>query len=499
MKSIIIIGGGLGGLFTGAILSKEGYKVTVIEKNATIGGGLQTFRRFGVSFDTGMHIIGGMQPGGSIRRICKYLGIIDKVAIKDVDNDCTDALYFEEDNKWYKLGKGKEGFVNSLSKYFPEERAALNRYVEDIYNIVEEIDLFHLRPSKQYLVTHSEDFIMYADEFIARYFKDEKLRSIVAYTNPLYGGRANQTPAYIHAIVNVLYINGPSRFVDDSQQFAELLVNVITNNGGSVVKSNGVTHVNVNDRHVTSVTTSNGEIYKGDLYISAIHPCALLPIIDEGAFPKSYRNRLESIPNSYSAFGLYIKLKPNSFRYINHSVYYMTKYDEIWNFGCNDRPWPLGFLFMTPPESNQGEYANKALITAPMLFEAVKEWETTTVGHRGESYNKWKEKMSQLLLEKVNKIFPDFTDCIEAINSSSPLTIRDFYGSKEGCLSGFSKDAGNMALSQVPVVTKVDNLYLTGQNNNLHGFCGVPLTAIKTCEAIMGMNYIVNKINECEE
>ena len=39
MKTAIIIGGGLGGLFTGAILAKEGLRVTVLEKNATAGGG----------------------------------------------------------------------------------------------------------------------------------------------------------------------------------------------------------------------------------------------------------------------------------------------------------------------------------------------------------------------------------------------------------------------------------------------------------------------------
>ena len=44
-KSVIIIGGGLGGLFCGAFLAKEGLRVTVLEKNATIGGGLQTFAR----------------------------------------------------------------------------------------------------------------------------------------------------------------------------------------------------------------------------------------------------------------------------------------------------------------------------------------------------------------------------------------------------------------------------------------------------------------------
>lgn len=72
----VIIGGGLGGLFTGAILSKEGVGVTVIEKNATPGGGLQSFVRHGETFDTGMHVIAGMHEGGNIRRICDYLGII---------------------------------------------------------------------------------------------------------------------------------------------------------------------------------------------------------------------------------------------------------------------------------------------------------------------------------------------------------------------------------------------------------------------------------------
>lgn len=38
MRTAVIIGGGLGGLFTGAILAKEGFQVIVLEKNKTIGG-----------------------------------------------------------------------------------------------------------------------------------------------------------------------------------------------------------------------------------------------------------------------------------------------------------------------------------------------------------------------------------------------------------------------------------------------------------------------------
>ena len=41
MKRAIIIGSGLGGLSTAVILAKYGYRVTLLEQSAQIGGALQ--------------------------------------------------------------------------------------------------------------------------------------------------------------------------------------------------------------------------------------------------------------------------------------------------------------------------------------------------------------------------------------------------------------------------------------------------------------------------
>ena len=500
-QQVVIIGGGLGGLFTGAILSKEGFCVTILEKNAMIGGGLQTFQRFGEHFDTGMHVIGGMQPGGNIWKICRYLGILNDVKIRNVDNECSDRLYFAEDKSYFTIAKGRDGFVSSLAQSFPDEHSNLERYVDAVLDIADKVDLFNLRPSSGQisLFTESNDFLMAADAFIAKYITDERLRSVLAYMNPLYGGRAHETPAYVHAIISTLYIKGASRFVDGSYHFAQLLAEVITSNGGQVIAGDAVEWINVTERNVDYVRTKSGKQYTANYYISDIHPCTLLKLMDEKAFPKSYRERLETIPNTHSAFALYIKLKPETFPYINHSEYYMTRYDDVWNFSRTDKQWPLGFMMMTPPSSNQGHYAKKVLITAPMPFDMVRRWENTTVGHRGDEYEAWKMKCAELLLNQIEEIHPSFQQCIEAMNTSSPLTIRDFYGVKNGSICGFAKNCQNIVLSQLPVVTKIRNLLLTGQNNNLHGFCGVPLTAINTCEAILGLNYIVNRINACAD
>lgn len=77
MSDVVIIGSGLGGLLCGAILSKCGRTVTVLERGAQPGGCLQTFVREGLRFDTGFHSVAGLEQGGQLRRIFEPLGLMD--------------------------------------------------------------------------------------------------------------------------------------------------------------------------------------------------------------------------------------------------------------------------------------------------------------------------------------------------------------------------------------------------------------------------------------
>ena len=138
----------------------------------------------------------------------------------------------------------------------------------------------------------------------------------------------------------------------------------------------------------------------------------------------------------------------------------------------------------------QGPFASKMILTAPMAWDAVRQWEHTVHGHRDASYEAWKTACAEKLLNCVETMHPGFRNCVEAVNTASPLTIRDFYGIKEGSLYGFTKDCRHLIYSHVPVYTKVPNLFLTGQNCHLHGFCGVSLTAVETAETVLGRNVI---------
>ncbi len=496
-KRIIIIGGGVGGLFTGALLAKNNCEVVVLEKNAIAGGGLQCFRRHGDLFETGMHILGGFQEGGCLNRICSYLGVMDKLSIRPSDDDAIDSItYLAEGRKEYRIPHGKEAFTRYFTSEFPQESEGIQAYVEALYRMADEIDLFNLRRPSMGYVDHGPKFLMAADELIASYVKDERLRDVLAYMNPMYGGVKGHTPAYIHAMINVLYIEGSCQFNDGGQQLADALGEVIRQHGGSVVTGDGVEHIQVEDRMVKCVVTRKGRTYRGDMYISDIHPVSLLQLTGEDAFPPSFRNRLYEIPNSCSAFIVFLKFKEGQVPFVNHPRYYQEHYGQVWHHAehCDAADWPQGFMYITPPSREQGPFASRMTVNCLMSFDEVRCWEDTTVGHRGAEYEEWKARNVQRVMAKLEQLHPGISESVEYSFAASPLTIRDYYGVKDGSLYGYQHDCQNMMLSQIHIATKVRNLLLTGQNIYLHGICGVPLTSIVTAEALLGAGTILDKV-----
>ena len=106
MSEAVIIGSGLGGLLSGAILSRAGYHVTVLEKAAQPGGCLQTFLREGLRFDTGFHSVAGLEKGGPLERIFRPLGLMDLPweHVTETDEIVLDGVFHRITEMTYPLG-----------------------------------------------------------------------------------------------------------------------------------------------------------------------------------------------------------------------------------------------------------------------------------------------------------------------------------------------------------------------------------------------------------
>jgi len=98
------------------------------------------------------------------------------------------------------------------------------------------------------------------------------------------------------------------------------------------------------------------------------------------------------------------------------------------------------------------------------------------------------------LLDVVSAKFPGLRNCIQTYYTASPLSYRDYIGTDDGSLYGIAKDHKDPVKTHIGTVTKLPNLYLTGQNLNLHGILGTTITALLTCLSVLGHDRIIEKI-----
>lgn len=106
---------------------------------------MQSFCRNGISFDTGMHVMGGWRDGGTLDRLTRYIGIRNSLKLRDIDDNCMDEITVLRDDTVYRISASRNGFIDSLVSYFPDSKSELENYIDSIERIANSFDLFNLR------------------------------------------------------------------------------------------------------------------------------------------------------------------------------------------------------------------------------------------------------------------------------------------------------------------------------------------------------------------
>lgn len=108
-----ILGAGVGGLFTGAMLAQRGYEVTLLEQLPVFGGGLYSYERNGETWATGMHILSGLEPDGAVAQVLTELGVRADYVETILDNTAPQLL---GDAEWKQSKNGFCRFVGGSQK-----------------------------------------------------------------------------------------------------------------------------------------------------------------------------------------------------------------------------------------------------------------------------------------------------------------------------------------------------------------------------------------------
>ncbi|MBP7256287.1 MAG: NAD(P)/FAD-dependent oxidoreductase [Chitinophagales bacterium] len=499
---IVIIGSGIGGLVSGAILAKEGFKVTVLEKNRQVGGCLQIFVREKHIFNSSVHYIGGLEKGQNLYRIFNYLGIMNNLTIEKLDVSASERIIFHGEEKEYLIAQGYPNFVKSLINDFPDEEIAIKNYAAEMELIAKKFSIFEFNNTD--IFEKSKYLTIDTKAYLDTLFKNEKLKSIIVGNNMVYAGIAGKTPLFVHALVINSYIESAWIFAKGSSQIAKLLTKVITENGGAVRRNVKVAKIVEKEGQIKFVKTDTGEIINGDYFFSNIHPLQTIEMVESTLIRNLYKNRIKTLENSVSVFCLNIIFKPHSFKYTN-SNYCCFLTENVWDtMDYKKEEWPLSYSFFQTKSTKSPNFAESATIMAYMKYDEVKKWENThnvvnSPTERGEDYEMFKKQKANKLIEIVSIKFPNLQDSIKSIYTSTPLTFKDYMGTDDGSIYGIVKDYKAPLQNMISSRTKINNLFLVGQNLALHGVHGVAMSAVISCGNIVDTTSLINKIMDFEK
>jgi len=486
----VIVGAGIGGLTTAAILSKEGYKVALIEKNTYLGGNLSTFQRQSVTFDTGVHYSGGFADGELFNNLFKYLGISDKIHTQRQSIECFDKISYM--GKEYGFAQGYDLHKEKLFSYFPHHKTEITNYLEAIKkwgNIGDIESIFN----KKIL---PEDLSINTYDLSKQILKDPLLYNVLTATNALYSGVKQKTPFVIHAHVMDAYIKSSWKFIDGAQHVADALGDAIKKNGGEIILGHQVQEFIYSDKEIDAVVLSNKQTIKAKRFITTIHPSLVVKMMPEKKLRKVFRNRILNMENTMSMFSIYVVMKPKTQPFWNYNYYYFDNKDT-WITDIYDKSnWPQAFFMFSQLAQAKQKFADGIVIMTYMSYDEVKKWAGTGVENRGEAYKDFKAEKTEALLKLVEKAIPNFRSKIQSVYSSSPLSYEDYYGMPEGAPYGIIRNSNDPVGTTVLPITKTPNLILSGQSVSLHGIFGVAIGSILTASYFVGKEKLIKEFKK---
>ena len=479
---VVIIGAGLGGLECAYILAKHGMNVCVLEQGTQMGGCLQSFKRRGIHFDAGFHYVGGLDEGRPLNRLFDYFGLLD-LPWQKMDEQCFDEVVIGHEH--YRFAQGHEAWQAALAEQFPDQKNNLKKYDEAQANVGAHLfDALGSRTADDFY--NNEAFTTPAYQVLAGTIGDERLRNVISGTSLKMELRPESLPFYVFAQINNSFIEGAYRLAGGGETLTNRMCENLRKMGITLVTKAQVTQLEGKAGKISAALCSNGERYEGRIFISNAHPATTLSLVsEEVGLRKPYKKRIDRMENTYGMFTANIAIKPETLPYQNKNLYLYEEGADIWNISSPE--CPKGLLVSYGCTTPDQKYASSIDLLCPMQMEELSEWKDTKIGHRGSDYEAFKAAKTEQCLRIAEKQIPGLREATDRIYTSTPLTYRDYTGTRDGSAYGLRKDANNTLLTFLPPKTPVENLLLTGQNLNLHGILGVSMTSFVTCSALIGM------------
>jgi len=501
----VVIGSGMGGLTTAALLSELGWKVCVLEQHYTAGGYTHSYNRGDYEWDVGVHYIGDVGTQTRTRRMFDFLS---DGKLKWAPMDAEYDRFFIGD-KIYSAVAGKQAFRDNLVVNFPEEERAIDHYMKLLAEVSTALTAHGMgRVLKPWQRVIGSPFLklrtpscMYRNtyEVLSELTDNQDLIAVLCGQWGDMGLPPKQSAFMTHAMIARHYLYGGYYPVGGSWHIAESIIPKIQQAGGEVFTYARVKQIVVEDGSVSGVEMEDGHHIDCSCVISSagIDNTFNYLLPNDIVQTSGYERLLPQVQPSIAHLGIYIGLKETAEQLglpkTNFWIYPSNDYDAALEAFLQNKDAPFPVVYISFPSAKDPDYLNRhpgtatIEIVAPAPYEWFAKWQGSTWGKRGEEYEAFKADLGERLMQHLYDKLPQLNGKVDYYEVSTPLSTEWFSGYRRGELYGLNHNAERLRQNWLGPRTRIPGLWLTGQDVLTCGVTGAMMAGQLTTMAMVGI------------
>ena len=461
MKKVTIIGAGISSLSSAAFLAKEGYDVTILEKNQTIGGRARQFSDQGFVFDMGPSWY--WMPdvfeqfynkfGYTTSDFYELKRLDPSYRIFWKDNSQSDIPASEKELfQWFE--ELEPGSSKKLKSFLAEAKYKYEVGMQDlVYKPSLKLTEFaDMRILKGLFKLH---LLSSFSKYIRTYFKNEKILSLLEFPVLFLGATPEETPA-LYSLMNYADISlGTWYPMGGMHKFIEAFERIAREQGVRILTGQEVSGIQYEKERLTHVIT-NGNMIDTDVLVSGA---------DYQHTDKSIMNGKANYSDKYwdkrtmapSCLLYYVGVNKRIDNLLHHNLFFDEEFGLHAQEIYKDPKWPTAPLFyVSAPSKTDASVApegHENLFLLIPIAPDLKDEESI------------REEYFQLLMDRLEaKTGQKIRENIVFKRSYCISDFKKDYHAFKGNAYGLANTLRQTAILKPSLKNKnLDNVYYTGQ------------------------------------